>query len=78
MLSCVVRSRKQEGKFIITGADGMPESPTDNSISPYPTGEVCQIPSSDRSWQKGDPIVEPQGAYQVENGQLFLSRECSQ
>ncbi|WAL61471.1 hypothetical protein [Thermocoleostomius sinensis] len=31
----------------------------------------------DRSWQPGDPIVEPQGAYQLEDGRWVLSRECS-
>lgn len=33
--------------------------------------------SPDRSWKIGDPIVEPQGAYQLPDGQLILSRECS-
>jgi len=30
-----------------------------------------------RPWQKGDPIVEPQGVYRLPSGQLVLSRECS-
>jgi large exoprotein involved in heme utilization and adhesion len=30
-----------------------------------------------RPWQKGDPIVEPQGVYRLPNGKLVLSRECS-
>ena len=29
-----------------------------------------------RSWQQGDPIVEPQGVYRLPNGKLVLSREC--
>ncbi|MEG4010471.1 hypothetical protein QUA41_31220 [Microcoleus sp. Pol11C1] len=32
--------------------------------------------SSNRSWQKGDPIVEPQGVYRLPNGKLVMSREC--
>ncbi|UBF25608.1 hypothetical protein K9N68_29235 [Kovacikia minuta CCNUW1] len=28
------------------------------------------------SWKIGDPIVEPQGVYQLPNGQLVMSREC--
>jgi hypothetical protein len=26
----------------------------------------------------GDPIVEPQGVYQLANGRLVISQECSQ
>ncbi|PIG94620.1 hypothetical protein [Gloeocapsopsis sp. IPPAS B-1203] len=33
--------------------------------------------ASHRPWKIGDPIVEPQGAYRLPNGQLVLSRECS-
>jgi filamentous hemagglutinin family protein len=75
--SCVVRSRKQEGKFIITGTGGLPENPADASVSSYPTGDVRGIDGrSDRSQQPSDAIVEPQGVYRTSNGQLILSREC--
>ena len=30
-----------------------------------------------RPWKIGDPIVEPQGVYQLANGELVMSRECS-
>jgi filamentous hemagglutinin family protein len=30
-----------------------------------------------RAWKIGDPIVEPQGVYQLPNGELVLSHECS-
>jgi filamentous hemagglutinin family protein len=33
--------------------------------------------SSDRPWKLGDPIVEPQGVYKLANGELVMSRECS-
>jgi filamentous hemagglutinin family protein len=32
--------------------------------------------SSDRPWKIGDPIVEPQGVYQLSDGELVMSREC--
>ena len=32
--------------------------------------------SSDRSWQPGDAIVEPQGIYRLASGRLVMSREC--
>jgi filamentous hemagglutinin family protein len=82
--SCVQRRRSQNNSFIVTGGGGLPERPGDLETSLYPTGEVQSIPG-DRArsdadaappWQLGDPIVEPQGAYQLENGQLVMSREC--
>jgi len=33
--------------------------------------------SPDRPWKIGDPIVEPQGVYKLANGELAMSRECS-
>ncbi|MEQ8996872.1 MAG: filamentous hemagglutinin N-terminal domain-containing protein [Coleofasciculus sp. B1-GNL1-01] len=77
--SCIVRSDEQEGTFIITGAGNLPTRPGDASALPYPTGEVRAVPSesSSRPWQKGDPIVEPTGVYQLPNGQLVMARECS-
>ncbi len=86
--SCITR-RQQQGSFIITGAGGLPSRPGDAVISPYPTGTVRNIPNTTasnfspsssndtRSWQPGDPIVEPQGVYKLANGELVLSRECS-
>ncbi|MBN3940192.1 MAG: hypothetical protein V7L21_19200 [Nostoc sp.] len=43
----------------------------------YTTGEVRGIETISRLWKKGDPIIEPTGVYQLNNGQLLLSRECS-
>ncbi len=84
--SCIVRTADQEqGKFIVTGPGGLPKRPGDAPLSSFPTGTV-QTPNnsptspqsnSDISWQSGEPIVEPQGVYQLENGQLVMSRECS-
>ncbi len=84
--SCIARSNQQKGTFVITGSGGLPNRPGDASVSLYSTGSVRSVPtntrpsnnSSIRQWQKGDPIVEPQGVYQLPNGKLVLSRECSQ
>ncbi|GAA6620141.1 hypothetical protein [Scytonema sp. NUACC26] len=49
--------------MVIRGADSLPYRPGDAVISSYPTGDVRNVQdrSVSLSWQKGDPIVEPQG-----------------
>ncbi|NET57986.1 MAG: filamentous hemagglutinin N-terminal domain-containing protein [Symploca sp. SIO2E6] len=76
--SCIVRTREQEGKFIITGGGSLPNRPGDSVSSPYPTGVVRMIPSETppRPWQKGDPIIQATGVYQLPDGRLVMSREC--
>ncbi|NJL35459.1 MAG: S-layer family protein [Leptolyngbyaceae cyanobacterium SM1_4_3] len=87
--SCIARSDPR-GSFIVTGAGGLPSRPGTAMASPFPTGTVQAIPqerSVDASapgaedeyrWQPGEPIVEPQGVYQLPDGRLVMSRECSQ
>ena len=78
--SCVVRNEDGSSSFIITGSGGLPSRPGDAAPSPYPTGDVQTVPSdssqSDSDWQMGDPIIEPQGVYQLPNGELVLGHEC--
>ncbi|MBF2085959.1 filamentous hemagglutinin N-terminal domain-containing protein [Thermoleptolyngbya sp. C42_A2020_037] len=77
--SCVVRDR-QSGRFIITGADGLPQRPGNNSFPSFPTGDVQPLPDppapQSRRWQPGEPILEPNGVYELTDGRLVLSREC--
>jgi large exoprotein involved in heme utilization and adhesion len=84
--SCIVRNNQQNGTFFVTGAGGLPINPSDAPLSNYSTGSVQSIPitseklpssTTQSSWEIGDPIVEPSGAYQLPNGQIVLSRECS-
>ncbi|MCC5600729.1 filamentous hemagglutinin N-terminal domain-containing protein [Nostoc favosum] len=75
--SCISRSPKQEGTFFITGSGGLRNSPGDELISIYSTGEVRSVnDKTSRTWKKGDRIVEPQGVYRLADGRLVLSREC--
>ncbi|MBE9212453.1 filamentous hemagglutinin N-terminal domain-containing protein [Plectonema cf. radiosum LEGE 06105] len=76
--SCIVRgNKKQQNSFRITGSGGLPSNrPGNVLVSEYITGEVRNI-SNSRDWKKGDRIIEPQGLYRMENGELLLSRECS-
>ena len=87
--SCIARSAQRQGSFTVTGAGGLPTRPETATGSPFPTGIVQPLPDAHRSWfsapqsqgqshwQSGDPIVEPQGVYQLPNGRLVMSRECS-
>jgi filamentous hemagglutinin family protein len=84
--SCIVRrNRSSQGSFTVTGTGGLPQRPGDAQMSDFPTVDLETLPSDgtssntnpNRSWQKGDPIVEPQGVYRLPNGKLVLSRECS-
>ncbi|NEO47558.1 MAG: filamentous hemagglutinin N-terminal domain-containing protein [Moorea sp. SIO4A3] len=74
--SCIARSSKVEGTFMIIGSGGLPNRPGDAFVSPYPTGTVQGVTPSTLSWKKGDPIIEPTGVYRLANGQLVMSREC--
>jgi len=84
--SCIVRRHQPtQGSFTITGTGGLPQRPGDAQMSSFPTVDIETLPSDsiptntnpNRSWQKGDPIVEPQGVYRLPNGKIVLSRECS-
>jgi large exoprotein involved in heme utilization and adhesion len=84
--SCIVRRHQPtQGSFIITGSGSLPQRPGDAQMSSFPTVDIETLPSDsiptntnpNRPWQKGDPIVEPQGVYRLPNGKLVLSRECS-
>ena len=84
--SCIVRRNEPtRGSFFITGTGGLPERPGDAQMSSFPTVDIETLPSDSTPsttnpkppWQKGDPIVEPQGVYRLPNGQLVMSRECS-
>ncbi|MEH2112513.1 beta strand repeat-containing protein [Nostoc sp.] len=77
--SCISRATKrQENSFTITGSGALTNNRPDNAlVSNYTTGEVRGVEITSRPWKKGDPIIEPQGLYRMSNGQLLLSRECS-
>ncbi|BAY78043.1 hypothetical protein NIES25_45130 [Nostoc linckia NIES-25] len=76
--SCIARSPKQAGAFIITSTGGLPNRPGEAAASSYPTGDVRNVTnnSAASSWKKGDRIIEPQGVYRLANGDLVMSRGC--
>jgi filamentous hemagglutinin family protein len=78
--SCITRQpsdRQANGRFVVTGTGGLPERPGNAPVSSYSTGDVRSIPEpNNRPWQMGDPIIEPQGAYRLPNGQMALAQGC--
>lgn len=79
--SCVTRTADGSA-FLITGSGGLPERPGDAFTSSYPTDTIRAIPfntsvEESPSWDIGDPIEEPQGLYQLSDGRVILSQECS-
>ncbi|MEH2210699.1 beta strand repeat-containing protein [Nostoc sp.] len=76
--SCISRgTKRQENSFTITGSGALSPNRPGVSVSTYTTGEVRGVETTSRPWKKGDPIIEPTGLYRLNNGQLLLSRECS-
>ncbi|MBD2559719.1 MULTISPECIES: two-partner secretion domain-containing protein [Nostoc] len=76
--SCISRgTKRQENSFTITGSGAITTNRPGVLVSNYTTGEVRGIEITSCPWKKGDPIIEPQGLYRLNNGQLLLSRECS-
>ncbi|MEH1869305.1 MAG: filamentous hemagglutinin N-terminal domain-containing protein [Nostoc sp.] len=76
--SCISRgTKRQENSFTITGSGALTPNRPGVSVSTYTTGEVRGVETTSRPWKKGDPIIEPIGLYRLNNGQLLLSRECS-
>ncbi|QHG15330.1 transposase [Nostoc sp. ATCC 53789] len=76
--SCISRgTKRQENSFTITGSGALTTNRPGVLVSNYTTGEVRGVETTSRPWKKGDAIIEPQGLYRLNNGQLLLSRECS-
>ena len=54
-----------------------PDAATDETEKRSPQSVSSTSNPLPRPWKIGDPIVEPQGVYQLANGELVMSRECS-
>ncbi|MEO0406119.1 MAG: hypothetical protein AAF289_02085, partial [Cyanobacteria bacterium P01_A01_bin.135] len=72
--SCIARNEDGSSSFVITGGGGLPEQPG-STTAEYATGDVQPIPDAE-GWHPGAPIIEPQGVYQLPNGELVLSHSC--
>ncbi|MEH2317039.1 two-partner secretion domain-containing protein [Nostoc sp.] len=54
--SCIARSKRPEGKFIITGNGGLPVMPDDPSIAPYQTYQIPTVQSTSISTPQENPL----------------------
>ncbi|MEH2195237.1 MAG: S-layer family protein [Nostoc sp.] len=77
--SCISRATKrQENSFTITGSGSLTTNRPGILVSSYyTTGDVQSVKTISHPWKKNEPIIEPQGLYRLNNGQMLLSRECS-
>jgi filamentous hemagglutinin family protein len=81
--SCIART-EEGSSFIVSGSGGLPERPGTTFIAPFPTGEIRPLADdsaageidSPAPWQPGDPIVEPEGLFQLPDGRLVATHEC--
>ncbi|MEO1523089.1 MAG: hypothetical protein AAFU78_20260, partial [Cyanobacteria bacterium J06633_2] len=80
--SCVIRNEDGSSTFIITGSGGLGDRPGNAGALIYSTGDVQNVADDSNvvrhEWQAGDPIIEPQSVYELPNGELVLSHECTQ
>lgn len=70
--SCIGRSNRREGKFIITGNGGLPVTPDDPAIAPYQT---YQIPTVESASISGSPEQEGDGTPHTGIGESIASKE---
>ncbi len=82
--SCIARSNKQQGRFIVTGTGGLPTTPYGFLTNRYPViglqplgSNRSSIPNQGKpeiaKWHIGDPIVEAQGIVRTPDGKILLS-----
>ena len=81
--SCVARSNQQDSTFYITGKAGFPYVPGEAVPSDYSMFEVRELSDDSSSKtsaspqiKKADSIMGATGIYRLENGELFIGREC--
>jgi len=86
--SCIAHTYRQ-GRFLVTGAGGLPNAPDDLATAPFPTYAVMPIASGqdttgqDTTGLKGNAppdhrnLVEIDGIYRLASGEVILGRSCA-
>jgi len=75
--SCLVPSRRNRGRFVVTGSGGLANTPDGVSSSNFATFSVPKNQQQASNPQKVRPLViESQGIYTLEDGSVVLGRRC--
>ena len=88
--SCLTRNNARQGKFVVTGNGGLPETPDESLVLPYDLAQVRAVGSQQSAvssrqstpvqfspWRLGDPIVEATEFTVNADGQVVLSASTS-
>ena len=88
--SCLTRNNARQGKFVVTGNGGLPETPDEALVLPYELAQVRAVGSQHSAansrqstpvqfspWKLGDPIVEATEFAINADGQIVLSASTS-
>ncbi len=88
--SCLTRNNARQGKFVVTGNGGLPETPDEALVVPYDLAQVRAVgsrqsaarsresaPVSFSPWKLGDPIVEATEFAVNANGQVVLTASAA-
>lgn len=77
--SCIAQVAQGSGQFVLTGRDGLPQQPGTANLSILPTGTVRNLTNEPTTTEDNihSAITEPQAVYQLPDGRLVMSRDCS-
>ena len=84
--SCLTRNNTRQGRFVVTGNGGLPETPDEALVLPYELSQVRAVGSQQSAvnsrqssttvqfspWKLGDPIVEATEFTVTKDGQVAL------
>ena len=89
--SCLTHNNARQGKFVVTGNGGLPETPDEAMVLPYEVAQVRAVGSQQSAvrrpesqtavqfspWKLGDPIVEATEFAVNADGQVVLTASAS-
>ncbi len=73
--SCLSPSRRQLGRFVVTGAGGLPTQPNDLSNTPFETFSVGTNPQTNLQ-ETQIPELKVKSIYQLEDGRFVIGKRC--
>ncbi|MDY6939401.1 MAG: S-layer family protein [Cyanobacteriota bacterium] len=75
--SCLTPSSRQQGRFTVVGAGGLPTNPDNPIASPFETFAIPSVSSQEREKiVSSGALVEAQGIFHLEDDRFVLGRLC--